>query len=171
MLSIALTVIMHPLFSGMCWFSCLQRLLGLLLSGQESAVLVANSLALFARLLLQHPAAFEQLLGSAAAATTSTGQQQQGSSSPEALLLALVSVWCEAFDSIAQPLARKLAACGLAAVIGLPVKVSAAAGLPWPPSSVTHSPHNHSSTQVSCLVSPWWFHDTRRHRQERCHHL
>jgi hypothetical protein len=111
----------------------LQRLLALLLAGKESAVVVANSLALFARLLLQHPSAFEQLLGSAAAAGVRAGdpqqqqqqQQQQdgGSSSPEALLLGLVSVWCEAFDSIAQPLARKLAACGLAALLGLPVKV------------------------------------------------
>jgi hypothetical protein len=110
-------------------FACMQRLLGLLLAGKESAVVVANSLALFARLLLQHPAAFEQLLGSAAAAGISVGNQQQqqqdGGSSPEALLLGLVSVWCEAFDSIAQPLARKLAACGLAALLGLPVKVSA----------------------------------------------
>lgn len=96
-------------------------------------MLVANSLALFARLLLQHPAAFEQLLGNAAAAATGSGQQQQGGSNPETLLLALVSVWCEAFDSIAQPLARKLAACGLAALIGLPVKVSGAAVFPWPP--------------------------------------
>jgi hypothetical protein len=109
----------------------LQRLLGLLLAGKESAVVVANSLVLFARLLLQHPAAFEQLLGSTSAAgisaTTQQQQQQQqqgGGSSPEALLLGLVSVWCEAFDSIAQPLARKLAACGLAALLRLPVKVS-----------------------------------------------
>jgi hypothetical protein len=110
----------------------MQRLLGLLLAGKESAVVVANSLALFARLLLQHPTAFEQLLGSAAAAGISATQQQQqqqqqqgGGSSPEALLLGLVSVWCEAFDSIVQPLARKLAACGLAALLGLPVKVGA----------------------------------------------
>jgi hypothetical protein len=108
----------------------LQRLLGLLLAGKESALVVANSLALFARLLLQHPAAFEHLLGSAAAAGISAGSQQQqqqqdgGGSSPEALLLGLVSVWCDAFDSIAQPLARKLAACGLAALLGLPVKVN-----------------------------------------------
>ncbi|WIA40697.1 hypothetical protein OEZ86_004393 [Tetradesmus obliquus] len=105
----------------------MQRLLGLLLAGSESAVVVANSLALFARLLLQHPAAFEQLLGNAAAAGIRAAdpqqqQQQGGGSSPEALLLGLVSVWCETFDSIAQPLARKLAACGLAALLGLPVK-------------------------------------------------
>ncbi|WIA20394.1 hypothetical protein OEZ85_004815 [Tetradesmus obliquus] len=105
----------------------MQRLLGLRLAGSESAVVVANSLALFARLLLQHPAAFEQLLGNAAAAGIRAAdpqqqQQQGGGSSPEALLLGLVSVWCEAFDSIAQPLARKLAACGLAALLGLPVK-------------------------------------------------
>jgi hypothetical protein len=112
-----------------CCCCFLQRLLGLLLSGKESAVVVANSLALFARLLLQYPAAFEQLLGSAAAAgiRANNPQQQQhqagGSSSPEELLLGLVAVWCDAFDSIAQPLARKLAACGLAALLGLPVKV------------------------------------------------
>ncbi|KAF6254078.1 hypothetical protein COO60DRAFT_1642619 [Scenedesmus sp. NREL 46B-D3] len=100
----------------------MQRLLGLLLAGKESAVVVANSLALFARLLLQHPAAFEQLLGSAAAAGVRAGSQQGGGSSAEALLLGLVCVWCGAFDSIAQPLARKLAGCGLAALLGLPVK-------------------------------------------------
>jgi len=115
----------------------LQKLLGLVLSGRESGVVVANSLALFARLLLQNPKAFEQMIGHAAAAGSTSAvhlqqQQQQilpgtpggGSSrSAEGVLLALVTLWCEAFDSIAQPLARKLSACGLAALLGLPVKV------------------------------------------------
>jgi len=82
--------------------------------------MVSNAIPLIARLLLQHQQAFEQLLGNAAA----SNQQQQGQpSTPEDLLAALVRVWCDAFDSIAQPLARKLAACGLAALIGFPVEV------------------------------------------------
>lgn len=118
----------------------MQRLLALLLSGRESALLVSNALPLFARLALQHPAAFEQLLGGAAAAGVAVapevaalaalpagpGQQQQQQAvlaGPEGLLVGLVGLWCESFDSIAQPLARKLAACGLAALLALPVKV------------------------------------------------
>lgn len=82
--------------------------------------MVSNAIPLMARLLLQHQQAFEQLLGNAAA----SNQQQQGQpSTPEDLLAALVRVWCDAFDSIAQPLARKLAACGLAALLGFPVEV------------------------------------------------
>jgi hypothetical protein len=108
--------------------SALQRLLALVLSGKESGLLVSNAILLFARLLLQHQQAFEQLLGSAAAAGMQPQQQQQqqqqgGGSSPEGLLLAFVCVLCDAFDSIAQPLARKLAACGLAALLAFPVEV------------------------------------------------
>jgi hypothetical protein len=102
----------------------LQRLLHLVLSGKESLLLVSNALLLFARLLLQHQKAFEQLLGSAAAAGVCPPQQQGSSSSPEGLLAALVCIWCDAFDSIAQPLARKLAACGLASLLAFPVEVS-----------------------------------------------
>lgn len=106
----------------------MQRLLGLILSGRESGIVVANSLALFGRLLLQNLSAFEQLLGSAVAAGVySTG----AASGPEGLLIALVGSWCEAFDSIAQPLARKLAACALTTLIGLPVKVSSYACLKY----------------------------------------
>jgi hypothetical protein len=107
--------------------------LAVLLSGRESGLFKANAILLFARLLLQNQPAFEQMLGAAAACGISAGpagsseqqQQQQGcsGSTPEQLLLALVAVWCDAFDSIAQPLARKLAACALAALLGLPVKV------------------------------------------------
>jgi hypothetical protein len=107
--------------------SALQRLLALVLSGKQSGLLVSNAILVFARLLLQHQHAFEQLLGSAAAAAGIQPQQQQqqhgGSSSPEGLLLALVGVLCDAFDSIAQPLARKLAACCLAALLAFPVEV------------------------------------------------
>lgn len=100
-----------------------QRLLGLVLSGKESGLLVSNALLVFARLLLQHQAAFEQLLSSAAADSSHPQQQQQQAGSPEAVLMVLVGVWCDAFDSIAQPLARKLAACGLAALLAFPVEV------------------------------------------------
>jgi hypothetical protein len=94
------------------------------LSGKESGLLVSNALLVFARLLLQHQAAFEQLLSSTAAASSSHPQQQQQQvGSPEAVLMALVGVLCDAFDSIAQPLARKLAACGLAALLAFPVEV------------------------------------------------
>lgn len=107
-----------------CAVHCLQRLLGLVLGGKESGLLVSNALLLFARLLLQHQPAFEQLLSSFAA-DSSHQQQQQQAGSPEAVLMALVGVWCDAFDSIAQPLARKLAACGLAALLAFPVEVGA----------------------------------------------
>lgn len=111
-----------------CVLGCallLQHLLALVLSGKESGVLVSNAVLLFARLVLQHQQAFEQLLGSAAAAGIHPQQQQQqaGGSSPGVLLLAVVGVLCDAFDSIAQPLARKLAACGLAALLAFPVEV------------------------------------------------
>eukprot|EP00878_Enallax_costatus_P033052 GHUV01036429.1.p1 GENE.GHUV01036429.1~~GHUV01036429.1.p1 ORF type:complete len:379 (+),score=66.51 GHUV01036429.1:725-1861(+) len=97
----------------------MQRLLGLTLSGRESGVAVANSLTLIGRLLLQSPSAFEQLIGTAAAADIGASGAATG---PEVLLVSLGSLWCEAFDSIAQPLARKLSACALATLIGLPVK-------------------------------------------------
>lgn len=102
-------------------------MLALLLSGKESGVLVSNAILLFPRLLLQHQQAFEQLLGAAAAAGIQAQQQQQQAcgSVPEALLMALVGLLCDAFDSIAQPLARKLAACGLAALLAFPVEVCA----------------------------------------------
>jgi hypothetical protein len=108
-----------------------QRLLALLLSGKESGVLVSNAILLFPRLLLQHQQAFEQLLGAAAAAGVQPQQQQQSAgSSPEGLLMALVGLLCDAFDSIAQPLARKLAACGLAALLAFPVEVCAKSSAP-----------------------------------------
>jgi hypothetical protein len=138
--------------SAACKF--FQKLLALVLSGRESGVVVANSLALLARLLLQNPKAFEQLIGRAAAAGTATAadqqqqQQQQasvpgggGSRSAEELLLALVTLWCEGFDSIAQPLARKLSACGLAALLGLPVKVSSGSS---------------SSSSRRMVAAVWW---------------
>lgn len=106
-----------------------QRLLVVMLSGSESALLVSNAILLFARLILQQQQVFEQLLGSAAAASSGGGasdhqqQQQAGSSTPEGLLMALVGTLCEKFDTIAQPLARKLSVCALAALLGLPVEV------------------------------------------------
>jgi hypothetical protein len=109
----------------------LQRLLGLVLSGKESMLVVSNALLLFPRLLLQHQQAFEQLLGNAAAsgsvAAAGAGGVKlppQAASTPEGLLTALLGLWCDAFDSIVQPLARKLAACGLAALLAFPVEVS-----------------------------------------------
>lgn len=98
----------------------MQRLLGLILSEDESGIVVADSLALIGRLLLQCPSAFEQLVGAAAAAGIGASG---GGAGPEDLLMFLASLWCEAFDAIAQPLARKLAACALATLIGFPVKV------------------------------------------------
>jgi hypothetical protein len=51
--------------------------------------------------------------------------------------MALLGVWCDAFDSIAQPLARKLAACGLAAVLAFPVEVGPASfAHSWPDTSL-----------------------------------
>lgn len=92
-------------------------------------MLVSNAILLFPRLLLQHQQAFEQLLGAAAAAGIQPQHQQQQQqvpgSGPEALLMALVGLLCDAFDSITQPLARKLAACGLAALLAFPVEVCA----------------------------------------------
>lgn len=103
-----------------------QKLLGLLLGGQESNTVVANALGLFARLLLQNPGAFEQLLGSCAAAglqPPSSYQAPAGLQPAEKLLGALIDLWCDRFDAIAVPVARKLSGLGLCSMLGIHSKV------------------------------------------------
>ncbi|GBF94095.1 hypothetical protein Rsub_07082 [Raphidocelis subcapitata] len=100
----------------------LQRLLSLLLSGGEPAAVVANGLSLLARLAVSNPGAFQQQLLSAAAASGAGG----GAAGVEAVVGALTGLWVDRFDSIGQPLARKLNALALAALLPLPTKAQLA---------------------------------------------
>lgn len=102
----------------------LAKLLGLLLAGSEGELVAANALALFARLLLASPPAFQQLFAAAAAAGVAPppgcAAAAGAASAPEALLAALLALWLETFDSISNPAARRLSALALCASLGLP---------------------------------------------------
>jgi len=95
----------------------LQRLLALLLGGGEPSVVVANALGVFARLLLQNPGAFQQLLLAAAA-----GGAAAAGSGAERVVGALTELWVDRMDCVAAPLARKLSALALCALLPLPSK-------------------------------------------------
>jgi hypothetical protein len=107
----------------------LSRLLALLLGGGEPPGVQANVLGVVARLSLQNPAAFRQLLAEAAASAAAApgsggggGEQQR----LEAAVGALAALWVERFDSIGPPLARKLSAAALCALLPLPTKAQLA---------------------------------------------
>lgn len=102
----------------------LSRLLALVLSGGEPPQVVANCLGLLGRLLLQNPGAFQQLLLAAGGSPGAAGAAPGGS--PEAAVGALAELWVDKFDSIAQPLARKLSALALAALLPLATKAQLA---------------------------------------------
>ncbi|KAI8476158.1 MAG: armadillo-type protein [Monoraphidium minutum] len=102
----------------------LGRLLGLLLGGREPPHVAANALGVAGRLLLQHPAAFQQILLSATA--DAGGGGGGGGGDAERAVGALTDVWVERFDSIGPPLARKLSALALCALLPLPSKAQLA---------------------------------------------
>jgi hypothetical protein len=99
----------------------LQRLLALLLVGSEPPNVVANALGVIARLVLVNPPASQQLLATAGAAGA-----PGGGGGPDAAAGALAALWVDAFDSIAAPLARKLSALALCALLALPTKAQLA---------------------------------------------
>lgn len=99
----------------------LQKLLALTLAGSETPVVVGNTMCLMSRLLLVNPAAFQDLLvSSAVAGALPASYTLRPHDAPtERLLGCLLELWTEHFDSVAQPLARKLCAAGLAACLRL----------------------------------------------------
>lgn len=102
----------------------LQCLLADLLSGRESGLVVAASLGVFARVLLHNPSAFLALFQAAAAAGVAPpadAAAPPGADPPARLLLALVDIWLDKFDSIGQPAARKLSALALAVLLTAPL--------------------------------------------------
>lgn len=102
----------------------LQCLLADLLSGRESGLVVAASLGVFARVLLHNPAAFLSLFQAAVAAGVAPpadAAAPPGADPPARLLLALVDLWLDKFDSIGQPAARKLSALALAVLLTAPL--------------------------------------------------
>jgi len=104
----------------------LQKLFTLILSSSESTIVTANAFGLYARLLTQNRAAFEQLLGNCAAAGMQLPDRykaEQGLTPAEQLLAVFAELWCDQFDAIAVPLARKLSALGLCGLLALPSKV------------------------------------------------
>ena len=116
----------------------LQRLLAAILSRPgESGVVTAAALGIFARVLLHNGAAFLQLCQSAAAAgvvaaplASDDGAAAAAAGTTAAalpadpaatLLLALLDLWLERFDSIGQPASRKLGALALCVLLTLPL--------------------------------------------------
>ena len=86
--------------------------------------MVAASLGVFARVLLHNPAAFLSLFQAAAAAGVAPpadAAAPPGADPPARLLLALVDLWLDKFDSIGQPAARKLSALALAVLLTAPL--------------------------------------------------
>ncbi|KAG2485576.1 hypothetical protein HYH03_015738 [Edaphochlamys debaryana] len=106
----------------------LLRLLGLVLGGKESALVVTNSLPVFGRLLLATPERFVALCGAAAgdagvaAALGARGREglPAGLSPGEVVLVRLLELWAEQFDTLAQAGARRLCALALCRALALP---------------------------------------------------
>lgn len=102
----------------------LVALIRLLLSGQEPATVVAHGLGLLARVLVQNPQAFLQLFQAAGAqlgAALPPPGQGEDPDPTSRLLLAVLDLWLEKFDSIGQAAARKLSALALCMLLTLPV--------------------------------------------------
>ena len=100
----------------------LQALLADVLSGREPGLVVAAALGAFARVLLQNGAAFLSLFQAAAAAGVAPPPDAPPAADPaQRLLLALVDLWLDKFDSIGRPGARKLSALALCVLLAAPV--------------------------------------------------
>lgn len=107
----------------------LQALLADVLSGREPAMVVAPALGVFARVVLHNSAAFLQLCAAAAPhiplpppdATDPTAAATAALDPPQRLLLALLDLWLDKFDSIGQAPARKLGALALCALLAAPL--------------------------------------------------
>ncbi len=122
-----LLLVMFPADAPALLAPALQRLLALLLAGGEPTAVVANSLGVLARLLLQNPGAFQQLVVATAAASGGGGGGPAVAATPEQVVHALTEIWVDKFDSITNPLARKLSALALCALLALPSKSQLAA--------------------------------------------
>jgi hypothetical protein len=99
----------------------LQCLLTDLLAGRESGLVVAAALRVYARLLLQNGAAFLQLFQQAAPHVAAPADAPPAADPAARLLLALVDLWLDKFDSIGQPGARKLSALALCVLLTAPL--------------------------------------------------
>lgn len=82
----------------------------------------AAGLAVFARLVLHNATAFQQFLAAAEPNIAQTAAAPAGAGPlGQRLLLVLVDLWMDKFDSIGQPQARKLSALALCVLLTLPV--------------------------------------------------
>ena len=108
----------------------LARLLALVvLGGGEPDGVVANALGVVARLLLANPAAFQQLVASVAAGAAGVPVPAAAAAAGggvEGVIGALAALWVDKMDAVAQPLARKLHALALCALLALPSKAQLA---------------------------------------------
>ncbi|KAL4857594.1 Importin-11 [Chlorella vulgaris] len=99
----------------------LQCLLADLLAGREPGLVVAAALAVYARVLLQNGDAFLQLFQQAAPHVAPPPDAPPAADPAARLLLALVDLWLDKFDSIGQPAARKLSALALCVLLTAPL--------------------------------------------------
>ena len=82
---------------------------------------MAAALRVYARLLLQNGAAFLQLFQQAAPHVAAPADAPPAADPAARLLLALVDLWLDKFDSIGQPGARKLSALALCVLLTAPL--------------------------------------------------
>lgn len=101
----------------------LRALLGCLLGGRESGLVVAAALGVYARVLLHNGPAFLGIFQAAAAGGLAppADAPEPGADPAARLLLALVDLWLDKFDSIGQPGARKLSALALCVLLTAPL--------------------------------------------------
>lgn len=100
----------------------LQRLLAALLAGRESGLVAATALGVYARVLLHNAPAFLHLFQHAAQQHMAPPADAPPAGDPATrLLLALVDLWLDKFDSVGQPGARKLSALALCVLLTAPV--------------------------------------------------
>ncbi|KAK9830439.1 hypothetical protein WJX72_011753 [[Myrmecia] bisecta] len=105
----------------------LQRLLAGILAGRESGLVVASSMSVFARVLLQSPPFFPQFFARAAPHISLPQAQAQAAAGSQPadpgqrLLLAFVDLWLDRFDAIGAPAGRKLCALALCVLLTLPL--------------------------------------------------
>lgn len=94
--------------------TALLKLLSLILAGHESSLTLSAAFRVLSRIVLQNGPYWMRLMELCAA------QTQPAPVSLEAALCALIDVWVERFDTLAQPHVRKQNALALAACLSMP---------------------------------------------------
>ena len=87
------------------------KLLGLMLSGKENQIVMANAWVVISRILISNPQDFSDLM------------QTQSPTDIDSLLCHMIGHWCESFDCLASSHGRKVCALGMCRLMTHPSAV------------------------------------------------